>query len=76
MLDIKYLRDNPDEARRRLATRGRGDEAQIDTLLAQDAKRRDLLVRVEALKATCRPPFGLSPVPIQKKALLSRPNPA
>ncbi|SDT87438.1 seryl-tRNA synthetase [Verrucomicrobium sp. GAS474] len=51
MLDIKYLRDNPDEARRRLATRGRGDEAHVDTLLAQDESRRALLVRVESLKA-------------------------
>ena len=51
MLDIKYLRDNPDEARRRLATRGRGDEVHIDSILSQDGKRRDIILRVEALKA-------------------------
>ncbi len=51
MLDIKRIRENPDEARRRLATRGKGDEQSVDALLALDQKRRELLVQVEQLKA-------------------------
>lgn len=51
MLDIKVIRDKPDEIRARLATRHRGDEIHIDTLLAQDKKRRELLTEAEALKS-------------------------
>jgi seryl-tRNA synthetase len=51
MLDIKAIRQNPDEFRRRLASRGPGAEGAIDTLLAQDEERRRLLHEVETLKA-------------------------
>lgn len=50
MLDIKYLRNNADEAKERLATRGL-DPAEVTALLADDAKRRELLVAAEELKA-------------------------
>ncbi|MDR0899917.1 MAG: serine--tRNA ligase [Lactobacillaceae bacterium] len=50
MLDIKYLRANPEEAGKRLYDRGvTGNE--LETLLADDAKRRDVIVEVEVLKA-------------------------
>jgi len=51
VLDIKLIRDQPDFARARLATRGAGDEACIDELLKLDEQRRKLLAEVETLKA-------------------------
>jgi len=51
VLDIKLIRDDPDQVRRRLATRGAGDEARIDELLQLDERRRKLLAEVEGLKA-------------------------
>jgi seryl-tRNA synthetase len=51
MLDIKFVRENPDKVRQRLATRGGGDEARIDELLRLDEHRRKLLGEVEGLKA-------------------------
>src|SRR6266851_427904 len=51
MLDIKLLREQPDLVRRRLASRGAGDEAHVDELLRLDEQRRKLLAEVEALKA-------------------------
>lgn len=51
MLDIKVIREKPEEIRARLATRNRGDEVHIDTLLAQDKKRRELLSTNEARKS-------------------------
>lgn len=49
MLDIRYLRDNLDEAARALATRG--DEIDLSPLTALDGRRRELLAEVEGLKA-------------------------
>ena len=52
MLDIKFIREKPDFVRQRLATRGAGDESQIDGILQADELRRKALAEVEALKAT------------------------
>jgi seryl-tRNA synthetase len=52
MLDVKLIRDQPDAVRRRLATRGAGDEKLIDQVLALDETRRQTLTEVETLKAT------------------------
>ena len=49
MLDIRQVRENPDEVRRRLATKA-GDVT-IDAILDADRRRRDLLQEVEALKS-------------------------
>src|SRR5439155_16084472 len=51
VLDIKLIREQPDFFRERLATRGAGDEANIDKLLKIDTTRRGLLAEVEGLKA-------------------------
>jgi seryl-tRNA synthetase len=51
MLDIKFVRENTDKVRERLATRGAGDEARIDELLKLDEQRRKALAEVEGLKA-------------------------
>jgi seryl-tRNA synthetase len=52
MLDIKLIREQPDMVRARLATRGAGDEAKIDQILHFDEERREMLAKVEQLKAT------------------------
>ncbi|MFO1475526.1 MAG: serine--tRNA ligase [Verrucomicrobiota bacterium] len=51
MLDIKIIREKPDQVRQRLAARGAGDEALVDRILAEDEKRRKLLAEVEVLKS-------------------------
>jgi seryl-tRNA synthetase len=51
VLDIKVIREKPDIVRQRLATRGAGDEAEIDSLVSLDEQRRKALAEVEALKA-------------------------
>ncbi|EEI70707.1 serine--tRNA ligase [Lentilactobacillus hilgardii] len=51
MLDIKKIRKDPDYTKEKLATRGVKAET-IDELLGFDAKRRDLIVKSESLKAT------------------------
>jgi seryl-tRNA synthetase len=51
MLDTAQLRDAFDETRRRLQTRGPGADAVLDRLLELDTTRRELLPRVENLKA-------------------------
>ena len=51
MLDTAQLRDAFDETRRRLQTRGPGADAVLDRLQVLDALRRELLPRVEGLKA-------------------------
>ncbi len=48
MLDVKWLRENREEAERRLATRGEG--APLDAFGALDSERRRLLREVEELK--------------------------
>ena len=49
MLDIRYLRDNPDEAETRLHTRG--EAVGLAPFRALDARRRELLGESESLKA-------------------------
>jgi len=51
MLDTAQLRDAFDETRRRLQTRGAGADGVLDRLQELDALRRELLPRVENLKA-------------------------
>jgi seryl-tRNA synthetase len=48
MLDVKWLRENREEAERRLATRG--EKASLEDFEALDSKRRGLLKEVEGLK--------------------------
>lgn len=51
MLDTAQLRDAFDETRRRLQTRGPGADAVLERLQELDRVRRELLPRVESLKA-------------------------
>ena len=51
MLDIKYIRQEPDAAKERLAARGEG-ASRIDELLTLDEQRRALVTEAETLQAT------------------------
>ena len=50
MLDLKKIRQEPDWYKEKLATRG-VEAAEIDSILALDVKRRELLQETEQLKA-------------------------
>ena len=50
MLDIKLIRERPDEVKRALATVGVAPE-EIDGVLAADARRRQLITEVERMRA-------------------------
>ena len=52
MLDIRQFRDNPDNVRERLATRGEEFAAKVDVIVRLDAERREAISAVEELKAT------------------------
>jgi seryl-tRNA synthetase len=51
MLDIKLIREQADQVRQRLASRGAGDEKRVDEVLALDEQRRKLVGEVESLKS-------------------------
>ncbi len=51
MINIKRLRDSPDEFKAAAARRDRDLISQLDAILALDAQRRALVQKVEALKA-------------------------
>ena len=50
MLDIKYIRQEPDEVKKRLIARG-DDPGSVDELLTLDKKRRALVTETENLQA-------------------------
>lgn len=50
MLDLKFVRENPDIVRRAMELKGEAGD--LESLLAYDAERRDLLRDVEELKQT------------------------
>lgn len=49
MNDIRMIRENPEEFKRRIETRG--EEVDVDQLLALDEKRRALITEVDRVKA-------------------------
>ena len=51
MLDIKRIKENPELAKERLATRQKDYSAEIDRLIALDVERRALIADTEAKKA-------------------------
>ena len=51
MLDIKYIRENPEEVIARLLTKGKDARADIEAILALDGERRTLITETEAIKA-------------------------
>ncbi len=51
MIDIKYIKENPEEVIARYAVKGKEAREEIEQILALDAKRRALIVEGESLKA-------------------------
>ena len=51
MLDIKYIRENPEEVIARLLVKGKDARADIEAILALDGERRALITETEAIKA-------------------------
>ena len=51
MLDITYIKENPDEVIARLAKKGKDAKAEIEQILALDAERRALIAETESIKA-------------------------
>jgi len=51
MLDINYIKSNPDEVIERLAAKGKDAKEEIAKILELDAKRRALIAETEGLKA-------------------------
>ena len=51
MLDIKYIKENPDEVIARLQKKGKDAKEEIEQILALDAERRNLIAETEAIKA-------------------------
>ena len=51
MLDIKYIKENPDEVVARLAIKGKDAKEEIAKIIELDAKRRAIIGETEALKA-------------------------
>ncbi len=51
MLDIRQFRENPDQVRKRLASRGEEFAAKVDEVVRLDTERREAITVVEVLKA-------------------------
>lgn len=51
MLDIRFIKDNPEEVKRRLAGRNKDYSADVDRLVELDSERRALIAETEAKKA-------------------------
>ena len=51
MLDIKYIRENPEEVIARLLIKGKDARADIEAILALDGERRTLITETETIKA-------------------------
>ena len=62
MLDIKYIKENPDEVIARLAKKGKDAKDEIEQILALDSERRALIAETEAIKAEQNKTNKLIPV--------------
>ncbi len=51
MLDIKYIKENPEEVIARLQKKGKDAREDIEAILSLDAERRTLIAETEAIKA-------------------------
>ena len=51
MIDIKYIKENPEEVIARLKTKGKDAEAEIGEIIDLDGRRRELIGTTETLKA-------------------------
>ena len=51
MLDIKYIKENPQEVIDRLAKKGKDAQEEITAIIDLDSKRRELIASIDAAKA-------------------------
>ena len=51
MLDIKIIRENPEEVIQRLSTRNKDYSTEINQILSFDKERRNLISATESVKA-------------------------
>ena len=51
MLDIKYIKENPDEVVERLAVKGKDAKEEIEAILRLDGERRELIAAIDSAKA-------------------------
>ena len=51
MLDIKYIRENPEEVIARLLKKGKDAREDIEAILALDGERRALIIETESIKS-------------------------
>ena len=51
MIDIKYIKENPDEVIARLAKKGKDAREDVENILRLDGERRALIAETEAMKA-------------------------
>ena len=51
MLDIKYIKEKPEEVIARLAKKGKDAKEEIAQILTLDAERRNLIAETESIKA-------------------------
>ena len=51
MLDIKYIKENPDEVIARLAKKGKDAKEDIEAILRLDGERRELIAAIDSAKA-------------------------
>ena len=65
MLDIRIIRENPEDVKKRLLDKGADCNEAIDRILALDAERRALISQAEALKAEQN--RASKQIPIMKK---------
>ena len=54
MIDIKYLREKPDEIKARIKKREMDLDSIVDEIIAVDAEKREQMGKVEAMKAESR----------------------
>ncbi len=66
MLDMKLIKENPEDVKARLLAKGRDCSSEIDRILELDTKRRDLIFEGEQLKA--RQNKASKEIPMKKKA--------
>ena len=62
MLDIRYIKEKPEEVIARLAKKGKDAKEEIEQILALDAERRSLIAETEAIKAEQNKTNKLIPV--------------
>jgi seryl-tRNA synthetase len=54
MLDIQYIRDNPDDVKRAITVKSAGDTTIVDTILSLDTTRRSIITSLQQRQSDAR----------------------